>query len=223
MLHHDSNDKKVSHSTDSNTRNVIDVSTDKGANAAPICDVTSHNLSCSQHSNNNDEESRKAHIDLETPASLPPTKLTTTKTANTYTNAFLMIGTYHSVCAGLVFKKNKFFITFSVKHHVGCINDVAMCDKYMVSCGGDERVLLYTNKSASSAHGNALSSKQRHTLRAAGEILPLKLAHLGSLTPPSEVRCVCFARSRLSSSTSSSLYLLCGCEDGQLLCYRTRD
>lgn len=145
-----------------------------------------------------------------------------------------MIGTYHSVCAGLVFKKNKFYIKFSVKHHVGCVNEVTVCERYLVSCGADERVFLYTNKSfasSSSIIANKLSAKQRKALKDAGETMPLKLANLGSLTPPSEVRCVCFTPTQYNNinktnkgkSFASSLMLLCGCSDGSLLCYRARD
>lgn len=125
-------------------------------------------------------------------------------------NALLVVGTYHSVMAGLVLKKEKFFIKFSIKHHVGCLNAVAVSEKYIASCGADERVFLFTNKAQ-----ERVSPAVREKMRAAGEPMAIRLADLGSITPPAEVTTLGF--------TPNSQYLICGCGDGQLLAYRTRD
>ncbi|CCW65425.1 unnamed protein product [Phytomonas sp. EM1] len=118
-------------------------------------------------------------------------------------DALLVVGTYHSVMAGLVLKKGAFYITFSVKHHVGCMNDVAVSAKYVASCGVDERVFLFTNKLYARPGGGAEGGRA------------VRLAELGSVSPPAEVRCAAF--------TADAHHLLCGCADGQLLVYRTRD
>ncbi|ORC86794.1 protein MAK11, partial [Trypanosoma theileri] len=60
--------------------------------------------------------------------------------------ALLVIGTYHSVMAGLVFRRDRLALLFSIKHHDGCINTIAVGDKYIASAGTDERVFLFTNK-----------------------------------------------------------------------------
>ncbi|RNF00200.1 hypothetical protein TraAM80_07756 [Trypanosoma rangeli] len=124
--------------------------------------------------------------------------------------ALLVIGTYHSVMAGLVYRRNKFGMLFSVKHHEGCVSSVAVGDKYMASAGTDERVFLFTNKQQRS-----LTATERQRLRAAGETIGVRLADLGHVAPPSEVRCLLFV--------ANSQHLLCGCADGQLVMYRTRD
>ncbi|XP_050340392.1 uncharacterized protein LOC126766702 [Bactrocera neohumeralis] len=112
--------------------------------------------------------------------------------------------------AGLVFKREKFYLKFAIKHHVGNVNDVAVTNRYVASCGADERVFLFTNKAE-----QKLTAAQRAKLQAAGETMAVRLADLGSLTPPCEVLCLCF--------TTGSQFLLCGCADGRLLVYRTRD
>lgn len=124
-------------------------------------------------------------------------------------NAFVVLGTYHSVMLGLLLRDEKFFLKFSIKHHVGCVNAVAVCSKYIATCGYDERVFLFTSKdstpSARSGPGGDGSAN----------VNPLHLADLGSLTPPHEVTCMQWA--------SKSQFLLCGCSDGSLLAYRSRD
>lgn len=118
-------------------------------------------------------------------------------------SALLVVGTYHSVMAGLVYRREKFAMLFSIKHHEGCVNSVAIGDKYMVSSGTDERVFIFTNK-----------NHQAATSRAQGR-LSVSLADLGHLLPPSEARCLLL--------TQHSQHMLCGCADGQLVVYRTRD
>ncbi|RNF15656.1 uncharacterized protein Tco025E_05463 [Trypanosoma conorhini] len=143
----------------------------------------------------------------------PPTReapATATATAGVCRGALLVIGTYHSVMAGLVYRRGKFGMLFSVKHHEGCVSSVAVGDKYMASAGTDERVFLFTNK-----HQRSLSATERQRLRAAGESAGVRLADLGHVSPPSEVRCLLFI--------ADSQHLLCGCADGQLVMYRTRD
>lgn len=125
-------------------------------------------------------------------------------------NALLVAGTYHSVMAGLIFKRDKFFMKFSIKHHVGSVNAVAVSEKYIASCGVDERVFLFTNKAEQS-----LTPTLRRRMQEAGESIAVRLADLGSITPPTEITCLAF--------TTNSQFLLCGCADGQLLVYRTRD
>jgi hypothetical protein len=123
--------------------------------------------------------------------------------------ALLVVGTYHSVMAGLALrsaatgvKKSsdvsapaspayKFFLKFSIKHHVGCISNVAVCDRYIASCGTDERLFLFTVKDRGG-----------------------QLADLGSLAPASEVRTLTF---------HGNHHLICGCIDGTVNVYRTRD
>ncbi|CCW69621.1 unnamed protein product [Phytomonas sp. Hart1] len=126
-------------------------------------------------------------------------------------NALLVVGTYHSVMAGLVLRKGAFYITFSVKHHVGCMNGVAVGYKYVASCGVDERVFLFTNK----LHARERPKGVNPHGTSSGNALAVRLAELGSLGPPAEVRCVAF--------TDNSHHLLCGCADGQLRVFRTRD
>lgn len=121
-----------------------------------------------------------------------------------------MIGNYHAVMAGLVLKKEKFYLKLAVKRHVGKVSGVAVTDRYVASCGADERVFLFTNKAE-----QRLTPAQRAKLQAAGEAVAVRLADLGSLAPPCEVLCLSF--------TSDSHYLLCGCADGRLLVYRSRD
>ena len=84
-------------------------------------------------------------------------------------NALVLVGTYHSILAGLVLRGSKFALKFTTKHHVGCINSVAVCDKFIATSGTDERIFLYTCKNK----GNSVSD-------------------LGSLAPPAEVRCLSF-------------------------------
>ncbi|KEG06808.1 protein MAK11, partial [Trypanosoma grayi] len=98
-------------------------------------------------------------------------------------SALLVVGTYHSVMAGLVFRRKKFEMLFSIKHHVGCINSVAVGERYMASAGTDERVFLFTNKCQ-----QRLTPREREKLRAAGASLGVRLADLGHVSPPSEVR-----------------------------------
>ncbi|RHW72794.1 hypothetical protein DPX39_040043300 [Trypanosoma brucei equiperdum] len=164
-------------------------------------------------------------------------------------SALLVIGTYHSVMAGLLYRRRRFGLLFSIKHHVGCINAVTAGGgaKYMASAGTDERVFLFTNKSHSvQKQLKLLKKKQKRqakrlkkggepcengvemeeTLAFAGpsaetnsgssaEPLALRLTDLGHVSPPSEVRCM--------KITSNSQLMLCGCTDGQLITYRTRD
>ncbi|KAF8294048.1 hypothetical protein TcYC6_0105290 [Trypanosoma cruzi] len=144
---------------------------------------------------------RKAQVPLEKTVSAAETR---------GHSALLVIGTYHSVMAGLVYRRNKFGMLVSVKHHEGCINSVAVGERYMATSGTDERVFLFTNKNQKS-----LTPTERLRLRAAGESLSVRLADLGHISPPSEVRCLLFI--------ANSQQLLCGCTDGQLLMYRTRD
>ncbi|EKF38206.1 hypothetical protein MOQ_001587 [Trypanosoma cruzi marinkellei] len=139
-----------------------------------------------------------------------PSEKTVLDVETTCQAALLVIGTYHSVMAGLVYRRNKFGMLFSVKHHEGCINSVAVGERYMATSGTDERLFLFTNKNQKS-----LTPSERLRLRAAGESLSVRLADLGHISPPSEVRCLLFI--------ANSQQLLCGCTDGQLLMYRTRD
>ncbi|GET91244.1 hypothetical protein, conserved [Leishmania tarentolae] len=125
-------------------------------------------------------------------------------------SALLVVGTCHAVMAGLVYRKEKFYIKFSVKRHVGCVNSVAVTERYIASSGVDERVFLFTNKAE-----ERLTEKVRKKIREAGEPLAVRLADLGSIAPPSEVTALVFA--------DGSQHLLCGCSDGQLLIYRCRD
>ncbi|ORC86797.1 uncharacterized protein TM35_000262490, partial [Trypanosoma theileri] len=137
--------------------------------------------------------------------------------------ALLVIGTYHSVMAGLVFRRDRLALLFSIKHHDGCINTIAVGDKYIASAGTDERVFLFTNKN----HQSHLTPAERAKLRAAavvntndgndrsGVCMRVRPADLGSIAPPSEVRCLLL--------TTNGQQLLCGCTDGQLIVYRTRD
>lgn len=125
-------------------------------------------------------------------------------------HALLVIGTYHSVMAGLILRRDKFLMKFSVKHHVGSLNAVAATDKYIATSGVDERIFLFTNKAQ-----QRLSPVAREKLREAGQPLGIRLADLGSLAPPAEATCLRF--------TEGSQHLLCGLGDGQLLAYRTRD
>ncbi|KPI88063.1 hypothetical protein ABL78_2839 [Leptomonas seymouri] len=125
-------------------------------------------------------------------------------------NALLAVSTYHSVMAGLIFKRNKFYIKFSVKRHVGRVNGTAVTGRYVASCGVDERVFLFTNKAE-----ERLTKAARRKMAEAGEPLAIRLADLGSIAPPTEVTALAFA--------DGSQALLCGCADGQLLIYRCRD
>jgi WD40 repeat protein len=93
--------------------------------------------------------------------------------------------------AGLALRSNKFLLKFSVKHHVGCVHQVAVCDKYIASCGSDERLFLFTAKD----RGGQVSD-------------------LGSLAPASEARCIAW---------HGNQYLVCGCADGTVAIYRSRD
>jgi hypothetical protein len=112
--------------------------------------------------------------------------------------------------AGLVYRKNKFYIKFSVKRHVGRVNGTAVTQRYIASSGVDERVFLFTNKAE-----ERLTAAARKKMREAGEPVAIRLADLGSITPPTEVTALAFA--------DGSQNLLCGCGDGQLLMYRCRD
>lgn len=125
-------------------------------------------------------------------------------------NAMLVVGSYHAVMAGLVFQRGKFFLKFSIKHHVGSVTAVCASERYVASCGTDERLFLFTNKAQ-----QRLSPAVRERMRELGEPLAVRLADLGSLAPPSEALCLCF--------TPQSQHLLVGCADGRLLLYRTRD
>lgn len=108
----------------------------------------------------------------------------------------LFAGTYHSVLAGLVYRRNtttnehKLLLKFSVKNHIGCVNTVAACGKFIASAGSDERLFLYTHKE----HFATISD-------------------LGSLAPASEVRVLRFPDPH---------FLVCGCEDGTVAVYKTR-
>lgn len=125
-------------------------------------------------------------------------------------SALLVVSTCHAVMAGLVYRKEKFYIKFSVKRHVGRVNSVAVTERYIASSGVDERVFLFTNKAE-----ERLTAAARKRIREAGEPLAVRLADLGSIAPPSEVTALVFA--------DGSQHLLCGCSDGQLLIYRCRD
>lgn len=125
-------------------------------------------------------------------------------------SALLVVSTYHAVMAGLVYKRDKFFIKFSVKRHVGRVNGTAVTQRYIASSGVDERVFLFTNKAE-----ERLNAAARKKMQEAGEPLAIRLADLGSLTPPAEVTTMAFA--------DGSQHLLCGCSDGQLIIYRSRD
>lgn len=105
--------------------------------------------------------------------------------------AFLLVGTYHSVVSGVVLKKDGFHTKFATKPHIGCVNSVAVCDKFLASAGSDEKVFLFTAKDGFSA-----------------------LADLGSVAAAHEVTCCVFADSK---------HLLCGCNDGTVSVFRTRD
>nr|CCC92556.1 unnamed protein product [Trypanosoma congolense IL3000] len=164
--------------------------------------------------------------------------------------ALLVIGTYHSVMAGLLYRRHRFGLLFSIKHHVGSINAIDAGAKYMASAGTDERVFLFTNKTHSiqKQQRKQLALMQKKKLKqqmrgntyseAAVETSPTRasphagdsgksfespsldsvgprIADLGHVSPPSEVRCM--------KITSNSQLLLCGCADGQLITYRTRD
>lgn len=127
-------------------------------------------------------------------------------------HALLIVGTYHGVMAGLTYKQQKFFMKFSVKRHVGSINGLGITDRYVSSCGVDERVFLFTNKADTHQRGGSSN---------------VRLADLGSVAPPAEVVCLRFAGHKAAQESKKgsapSTYLLCGCSDGQLLVYRTRD
>lgn len=127
-------------------------------------------------------------------------------------SALLVVGFYQGLMIGLVLKGGKFYMKFSTKHHVGSVNAVAVTDRCIASSGTDERVFLFTNKLLSSA---SLSPEARWKLRAAGHATGVRLADLGSVSPPAEIVCVAFA--------SHSQFLFCGSMEGQLLVYRTRD
>lgn len=120
--------------------------------------------------------------------------------------ALIVVGTYHSVMAGLALRSagqvggvtpgapqvaSKFLLKFSIKHHVGCVTGVAVCDRYIASCGTDERLFLFTVKDRGG-----------------------QVADLGSLAPASEVRTLAF---------QGNQHLICGCLDGTVSVYRTRD
>lgn len=126
-------------------------------------------------------------------------------------SALLVVGFYQGLLVGLVLKGGKFFMKFSTKHHVGSVNSVALTDRCIASSGTDERVFLFTNKLASSS----LSPEARWKLRAAGQSTGVRLADLGSVSPPAEIVCLEFA--------SHSQFLFCGSTAGHLLVYRTRD
>lgn len=125
-------------------------------------------------------------------------------------NALLVVSTYHGVMAGLVYRKEKFYIKFSVKRHAGQVNGTAVTQRYIASSGVDERVFLFTNKAE-----ERLTAAARKKMREAGEPLAIRLADLGSVAPPAEVIAMAF--------TDGSQSLLCGCADGHLLIYRCRD
>ncbi|CAM42686.2 conserved hypothetical protein [Leishmania braziliensis MHOM/BR/75/M2904] len=125
-------------------------------------------------------------------------------------SALLVVSTCHAVMAGLVYRKEKFYIKFSVKRHVGRVNSVAVAERYIASSGVDERVFLFTNKAE-----ERLTAPMRKKMQEAGEPLAVRLADLGSIAPPAEVTVLVFA--------DGSQHLLCGCLDGQLLIYRCRD
>ncbi|KPA74415.1 hypothetical protein ABB37_09116 [Leptomonas pyrrhocoris] len=147
------------------------------------------------------------------PSAAPTTAATLVPSAATpqpCKNALLVVSTYHAVMAGLVYRKNKFFIKFSVKRHVGQVRATAVTERYIASCGVDERVFLFTNKAE-----ERLTAAARRKMKEAGEPLAVRLADLGSLAPPAEVTAIAFA--------DGSQALLCGCADGQLLLYRCRD
>ncbi|KAG5497059.1 hypothetical protein GH5_01588 [Leishmania sp. Ghana 2012 LV757] len=125
-------------------------------------------------------------------------------------NALLVVSTCHAVMAGLVYRREKFYMKFSVKRHVGRVNSVAVTERYIASSGIDERVFLFTNKAE-----ERLTAAARKKMRDPGEPLAVRLADLGSIAPPAEVNALVFA--------DGSQHLLCGCSDGQLLIYRCRD
>ncbi|KAG5471459.1 hypothetical protein LSCM1_01548 [Leishmania martiniquensis] len=125
-------------------------------------------------------------------------------------NALLVVSTCHAVMAGLIYRREKFYIKFSVKRHVGRVNSIAVTERYIASSGVDERVFLFTNKAE-----ERLTAAARKKMRETGEPLAVRLADLGSITPPAEVTALVFA--------DGSQHLLCGCSDGQLLIYRCRD
>ncbi|EPY42912.1 protein MAK11 [Angomonas deanei] len=142
--------------------------------------------------------------------------MTTTSTSNAPScNALVTVGTYHGVMAGLVLKKEKFFLKFSVKRHVGCLNEVIINGKYIATCGVDERVFIFTNK----AEHKSAAVKQK--LKKLGEPMAVRLADLGSITPPAEITHLLFCGG--SAGQEGSTFLLCGSAEGQLLLYRTRD
>eukprot|EP00331_Platyophrya_macrostoma_P021751 CAMPEP_0176456064 /NCGR_PEP_ID=MMETSP0127-20121128/31046_1 /TAXON_ID=938130 /ORGANISM="Platyophrya macrostoma, Strain WH" /LENGTH=387 /DNA_ID=CAMNT_0017845913 /DNA_START=179 /DNA_END=1342 /DNA_ORIENTATION=+ len=108
-------------------------------------------------------------------------------------NALVVLGTYHSVMAGLVLRANqrKMLLKFSVKHHVGCVTRVAVCDKYLATTGSDERLFLFTAKDRGA-----------------------QISDLGSLAPASEVTAMAW---------HGNHFLVVGCADGTVGVYRSRD
>lgn len=128
-------------------------------------------------------------------------------------SALLVIGFYQGLMIGLVLKGGKFFMKFSTKHHVGSVNSVALTDRCIASAGVDERVFLFTNKMVSSF--SSLSTEIQQKMRASGQSIGIRLADLGSVSPPAEISCLELA--------SHSQFLFCGSTNGQLLVYRTRD
>ncbi|KAG5497687.1 hypothetical protein JKF63_03953 [Porcisia hertigi] len=125
-------------------------------------------------------------------------------------DALLVVSTSDAVMAGLVYRKEKFYMKFSVKRHVGRINSAAVTERYIASSGVDERVFLFTNKAE-----ERLTAATRKRMRESGEPLAVRLADLGSVAPPAEVTALAFA--------DGSQRLLCGCTDGLLIIYRCRD
>lgn len=128
-------------------------------------------------------------------------------------SALLVVGFYQGLMIGLVLKGGKFFMKFSTKHHVGSVNSVALTDRCIASAGVDERVFLFTNKMVSSF--SSLSTEIQQKMRASGQSIGVRLADLGSVSPPAEISCLELA--------SHSQFLFCGSTEGQLLVYRTRD
>eukprot|EP00796_Vickermania_ingenoplastis_P009701 gene9701-6798_t len=125
--------------------------------------------------------------------------------------ALLSVGTYQGLMIGLVLRGGRFYMKFSTKHHVGCINCVALSDKVVATSGTDERLFLFTNK----LQGGRMSGAVQQKMREMGQSSGVRMADLGSLTPPSEIKCMSF--------TPSSQFLYCGSVDGQLIAYRCRD
>ncbi|ORC83668.1 protein MAK11, partial [Trypanosoma theileri] len=68
--------------------------------------------------------------------------------------ALLVIGTYHSVMAGLVFRRDRLALLFSIKHHDGCINTIAVVDLARGRLLSKWRYNTHTNNTVNNNNNN---------------------------------------------------------------------